>query len=433
MAGEARSISRLRFGLASQAVVSVPLHEPRQLAGLRVLVVDDNATNRRILQEVLTNWEVHVTTVASAFEALETLSRMHSEGLPISLVLTDIHMPDMDGLMLAEQIRRANHLAETAIIALTSGSQSASSQRCDELGIAAELLKPVKQSELFNAITVAVTPAEARVHRERPVSSDEMRSMAPLRILLAEDGLANQKLAVGLLKNWGHHVTVANNGREAVDLWSAGPFDLVLMDVQMPELDGIEATKAIREREQETGAHVPIIALTAHALKGDRERCLAIGMDGYVSKPVRSNELFEAIRPFFRQRSSAHATAEVEPQSGVAIDWEAVLDSVAGDAGILREVVEQATIEYPELVAQLDEAIRQADANTVQRVAHGLKGSARIFAATAVEQLSETIETMARDGSLEHVPSVVANLHAAVDQLIVQLTRYLASQDDNAP
>jgi CheY-like chemotaxis protein len=215
-------------------------------------------------------------------------------------VLTDINMPEMDGFQLAEAIRCIEGLAETPIIALTSGGRAGDSLRSKELGILAELMKPVKQSELLETIMRVVTPAGAAARSTPPQTTGATSASTPiLNVLLAEDGLANQKLAVGLLSMWGHQVTVAANGKIAVDLWQQGNFDLILMDLQMPEMDGIEATQLIRQREQEQGGHVPIVAMTAHAVKGYRERCLDSGMDGYISKPVRKQQLYEAIEPFF--------------------------------------------------------------------------------------------------------------------------------------
>ncbi len=290
------------FGVTA-ALDTPPRDESHRLDGLTVVVVDDNATNRRILEEILKNWSLQVRSVSSGPAALETMQQMHRAHEPVALVLTDIHMPVMDGFMLAEQIRNTPELADTPIIALTSGSRTSDAQRCQQLNIASELLKPVKQSELLDAITTAVAVSTAHMRVTLPAVPAQQSSVRPLHILLAEDGLANQKLAVGLLERWGHRVVVANDGREAVAMWESQAFDLVLMDVQMPEMDGYEATRIIRQREQAIGTHVPIIALTAHALKGDRETCLAAGMDGYVSKPVRSHELFEAIQPFVATKS----------------------------------------------------------------------------------------------------------------------------------
>ncbi len=263
--------------------------------GIRVLIVDDNATNRLIMTEMLTNWRMQPLAVSTVREALDQLQSAQAAGIAFDLVLTDSNMPDLDGFALAERIKNDAGLGSTLIMMLTSGGRPGDIARCDELGIASYLLKPVKQSELFDAIASALgitAPADAAEIAQAGFTTGIQRS---LQLLLAEDSLVNQKLAVGLLEKHGHHVDVVSNGREAVAAVQSKEYDLVLMDVQMPEMDGLEATQAVRMREKARGGHLPIIAMTAHAMKGDRQRCLAAGMDGYVAKPVRAKELFQTI------------------------------------------------------------------------------------------------------------------------------------------
>lgn len=297
------------FDTAPEGTRAAELADMEMLRGLPVLMVDDNATNRRILEELLRSWGLEPLAVGGAEEALGiALNRCHS-GQKFRLLLTDVNMPEIDGFMLCERIRSHTALAGLPLIVLTSGDRAGDLARCRSLGIAAHLLKPAKPRDLLNAIRSAVGSAAVaakRMDAARRTVDKELPRLRPLRILVAEDGLVNQKLAAGLLKSWGHTVTLARDGREAVAAFTAEDFDLVLMDIQMPEMNGYEATAAIRRREQATGGHVPIIALTAHALKGDRERCLAAGMDGYVSKPMRQQELYDAISPFF-----ARAEAEL--------------------------------------------------------------------------------------------------------------------------
>jgi CheY-like chemotaxis protein len=228
-------------------------------------------------------------------EAIEALRHAAREGEPCQLVLTDCNMPDFDGFDLAETIRQDAELACAAVIMLTSSDRPGDIARCEQLGISAHLIKPVKQSELFNAIgTALVAGTSGRAAATSP-SDKKTSSVGPLRVLLAEDGLVNQRLAIGLLKKHGHTVSVAVDGQEAVEAVANDRYDLVLMDVQMPELDGLQATRAIREAEQRTQRHVPIIAMTAHAMKGDRQRCLDAGMDEYISKPIRAQQLIDVI------------------------------------------------------------------------------------------------------------------------------------------
>ncbi len=282
-----------RFGIAPNRPASVPT-APVSLTDARVLIVDDNETNRHILGEMLRNWGVKVTEVEDAPQALEMLQQAHQAGQPFSLVLNDACMPAIDGFHLAEKIRTDNCLCSTIIMMLTSGDRPGDIQRCKQLGIGSYLLKPIKQSELFDALMSELRINQTEQDATDP-SSERSEPTRSLRVLLAEDSPFNQKLAVALLEKRGHRVVVAKHGREAVAAVEQDEFDVILMDVQMPEMDGLEATRAIRQSEESTEKHVPIIAMTAHAMKGDRERCLESGMDAYVAKPVRAKDLFEAI------------------------------------------------------------------------------------------------------------------------------------------
>jgi len=289
-----------RFGLGSSEAAGVAPVDPRMIRGTRVLAVDDNATNRLILEEMLRNWGMKPTAVASVSEALPLLDQAYKFGEPYALILTDANMPDVDGFALVEQVKQNVKLGSTIIMMLTSGDRPGDIARCEQLGVAAYLLKPIKQSELFDAIVLAlgITAVEDEVSQKRP--ADQPSRICPLQILLAEDSFVNQKLAVGLLEKYGHTVVVANHGREAIAAVQSREFDLILMDVEMPEMDGFEATAAIRAWENETGTHIPIVAMTAHAMKGDRERRLEAGMDDYVAKPIRAKQLFDTIETVLR-------------------------------------------------------------------------------------------------------------------------------------
>ncbi len=286
------------FGPA-QSPLPGPRDEPISLAGVEALVVDDNETNRRILEKVLTAWGMRITLADSAPAALKALHHAKDAGHPFSLLLTDANMPEMDGFALADRVRQDPTLAGATLMMLTSGGQHGDSVRSRDLGIAAYLTKPVGRSELRAAIIRALAASEPRRIETKVVPHDSPRASGlnpgTLRILLAEDNATNQRHAVRLLEKRGHVVTVAGNGRETLEALERERFDLILMDVQMPEMDGFEATAAIRARELSTGGHIPIVAITAHAMKGDRERCLAAGMDDYASKPIRAEELFETI------------------------------------------------------------------------------------------------------------------------------------------
>ena len=273
--------------------------EQAELAGLRVLVVDDNLTNRRILGEMLGRWGMKPVLAASGGAALARLQESRRSGDSFALLLTDSNMPEMDGFAFVEQIRQQVDLGKTTIMMLTSAGQRGDAARCRELGIAAYLVKPVSQSQLLDTVLrVLGTKAEAGEEtRLAPRHSLEQQQRS-LRVLLAEDNPVNQKLESRLMEKRGHRVVVVGNGREALEALEKQTFDVVVMDVSMPEMDGFEAAAAIRAKENGTGSHLPIIAMTAHAMKGDRERCLAAGMDGYVSKPVQVKELLQAVESF---------------------------------------------------------------------------------------------------------------------------------------
>ena len=282
-----------RFGIHTATLERPTLPEPGRLRGLSVLVVDDNATNRFILAETLTQWQMRPTAVESAAERSQALERAQRVGEPFLLVLLDAHMPEVDGFALAERIREHPDLAGATVMMLSSACQPVDTRRCQDLGLAAYLTKPIKQADLYRSILAALgSPVAATTSLPAPAPSRPRRA---LRILLAEDNPVNQKLAVRLLEKQGHTVVLAANGVEAVEAVERQSFDLVLMDVQMPEMDGFEATAAIRTRERDTGRRIPILAMTAYAMKGDRERCLAAGMDRYVSKPIQPSELWQAI------------------------------------------------------------------------------------------------------------------------------------------
>ncbi len=266
------------------------------LKDLRVLVVDDSTTNRRILKEMLTNWQMKPTVAESGRKALAAVEQAAKAGKPFSLFLIDSHMPGMDGYTLAGKIRNNPDLAAASIVMLTSASARGDAARCQKLGISAYLTKPIKQSDLLDAIMLVLGASPKRKKQVPLITRDTIReSRRRFRILLAEDNVINQKVAVHMLKRNGHKVSVANNGREALRALNKDRFDLILMDVQMPEMDGFEATASIRKKEKKTGFHIPVIAMTAHAMKGDRERCIEAGMDDYIAKPIKAKELTEKI------------------------------------------------------------------------------------------------------------------------------------------
>ncbi len=389
-----------RFRDSSEIPPARPAAPVAALEGLRVLVVDDNATNRRIQCEMLTNWRMRPTAASGAAEALEILRDADRAGQPYTLVLTDANMPEVDGFSLAGAIKADVALSSAVIMMLTSGDRPDDVARCRRLGITAFLMKPVKQSELFDAIAAAIAPSEVPLADECPPTGGTGSILRRLHILLAEDSLVNQKLAVGLLERRGHRVCVANNGREAVAALDAQPFDLVLMDVQMPEMDGLDATRMLREREQASGrARVPIIAMTAHAMAGDRERCLAAGMDSYISKPIRSRDLFDTItRVVHGVDNGTPPPDEAARAAAAGLNWSAMLDTVGGDRELLREIAAAVLEEAPRLLSELRTATIEGDADGLRRAAHTLKASLRYLGAADLAGQALALELCGREG-----------------------------------
>jgi CheY-like chemotaxis protein/HPt (histidine-containing phosphotransfer) domain-containing protein len=417
----------VRLGVAAAAPAE-PLR-PEQLRDLPVLVVDDNATNRRVLVELLRRWHMAPAAAETGEEALDLLGRAAETGKPLALVLLDAGLPGMSGLEVAAEVRRRPGLAQTRIVLLSSGDHLRDTARGRALGVARCLTKPVKPSDLLEAILaaqgVAAPPAGAP-----PVGA--ARPAAPLRILLVEDNAVNQMLAVRVLEKQGHAVTVAGNGREALTLLGIDPpgsplfaaprpagaeFDLVLMDVQMPEMDGFEATALIRAHERGTGRRLPILALTAHALKGDRERCLAGGMDGYLGKPIQAHELRQAVAALVPAGGATGAAAPAPAAAADGVDRARVLAHIGDDRELLRDVIDIFLRESPRLLTAVRTAIAAADAAALHRAAHAVKGAILVFGADTAVAAAQRLETMGRQADLAHAAEAYAELEREVERL----------------
>src|SRR3989454_2285099 len=419
------------FGPATNIQVAAPAVEADALENLPALVVDDNATNRRIFEDMLGNWRMKPSGAQGGRSALAAMERALKENKPFPLVLLDAQMPDMDGFAVAEQIRSRPDLAGATIMMLTSDRQAGDAARCRELGIAACLTKPITQSDLLDAILrvlcrrILTAPQQLRDNRDTLPPPDRV-----LRFLLVEDSAVNQALAVRLLRKRGHEVQVANDGRQGLEAWGkAGPgrFDVVVMDVQMPEMDGFEATAAIRAREKTTGRHQPIIAMTAHAMKGDKERCLEAGMDGYVSKPVRTKDLFDEIKKHVPSAEAPPTETSAKPpspeatppvrESAETLDRATLMERLEGDAGLLAELVGLFLQDYPRLLTAMREAVARGDAKLLERAAHTLKGAVSNFAAPAATAAALRLEQMGRQANLTQAEEALAALEAELDRL----------------
>jgi signal transduction histidine kinase/CheY-like chemotaxis protein len=366
--------------------------ERRLPSGLRVLVVDDNAVNRRILVGQLTRWDVTPIVVAGGQEALEALAILAQKGERVDLILLDAQMPGMDGFELAKQIGARAGLTGATIMMLTSSGRYDDASLCRELGIAACLTKPIASFDLHAAICAVLDAEASRAKKaeERQQASPAPQKVRARNVLLAEDNIVNQRVAVGLLKRRGHHVTVVENGQEAVDAVEREQFDIVLMDIQMPVMGGLEATKAIREREREASRdRVRIVAMTAHAMSGDRERCLAAGMDGYLSKPTESRTLF------------AEVEGEAGPSASPPIDENDLVSRLHGDKELAAEIVRLFAEECPALLQGIRTALDQRDSAAVRRAAHTLKGAASTAAAVGITEAASLLEVLAAESDFD--------------------------------
>jgi len=394
---------------------------PTMLAGLEVLIVDDNATNRRVLEEILRRWHAKPTAVDGGPAALVELRRAAASGRSYPLVLVDAMMPDMDGFMLVERMRSELGGEMPAIMMLTSADRQGDAGRCRELGMSSYLIKPVKASELQSAIIGVLGDrptggAEDTV--ARPTKRAKLPSGTPLRpltILLAEDNVINQRVAVRVLQKAGHTVAVAMNGREVLDVIGTTRYDVVLMDIQMPEMDGWEATRAIRAAEQTTGGHLPIVAMTAHAMKGDRERCLAAGMDDYVSKPIDTAELLRVIQEVVPVPQAQLQAAERARRVGE--ERAAALERLGGDETLLAEILGLMREGIPRRVGEIRAALADGDCTALYRAAHKLKGSLGYFEARGATVAVEQIEAIAAEKRLAEAQELYPELESRFAEL----------------
>ena len=398
---------------------------------LPVLVVDDNRTNRTICIEMLSNWGMQPVAVESGALGLEECARRAQQGDPFRLALVDVMMPAMDGFGFVQQLRSDEQVPAMPIILLTSADRPDDRSRAHQLGIARCMTKPVTQSHLLNAITIAVGIARADESPSDSVIVRRDKHFIQRKILLAEDGVVNRQVAVSLLEKRGHRVTAVENGQLAVDAFRAGEFDVVLMDVQMPVLDGFAATEAIRQLEAESGRRTPVVAMTAHAMKGDRERCLEAGMDDYVAKPFRPQDLFATVEKVASARPSgrgsvASSTAAVESESTTALapsafDYDRALENVGGGQALLAEMIDLFELECPRQMAAIESAYAAQDTELLMRSAHTMKSTVGLFAADTASRSAKAIESMARAGNTDEFLQHWRDLQEAVDELTVAL------------
>ncbi|HKF24987.1 MAG TPA: response regulator, partial [Candidatus Acidoferrum sp.] len=396
-----------------------PASLAHNLTDLPVLVVDDNATNRRILEEVLRNWRMQPVCAKSGRAGLARLEQARKQGKPFQLVLLDGHMPEMDGFAVAERILKDRRYRGLRVILLTSAGQPEDALRCQKLGISAYLSKPIKQSELFDVMIEAL--GQDLRERSQPDREAISPRVSPLAILVAEDNPVNQLVARRILEKLGHRVTVVGNGREALAKVQTGKFELVAMDVQMPEMDGLDATRAIRNWEKKAKGHIPIIAMTAHAMKGDRERCLASGMDAYTSKPIRSRDLAQAIAEVVGRARTGAPIPESASDGESVFDSGALLDGLDGNRRLLRDLLRLFRADYPQRLAEMREAIGSNDVHALEKAAHTLKGSIGNFGAKKAFATAKQLEFAGKEKDLNRAAQLLPAMESELEVLSRQL------------
>ncbi len=409
-----------RFSLQDASAQRPTALSPVKLQDLPVLVVDDNATNRRILEEMIANWRMKPVAAVNGTAALKAMKRARAEGNPFQVVLLDGHMPEMDGFEVAARVKKDPHLRHATVILLTSAGRREDVRRAKTLGAAAALTKPVKQSELWDAIVTALHVPLQEKARLPVLPASVPVVHRPLRILIAEDNPVNQQLALHLLERRGHSAVVAENGREAIAAMEKHKFDMVLMDVQMPEMGGLEATRAIREREKSTGEHVPIVAMTAHAMQGDREHCLEAGMDGYLAKPLDPKIFEQTVEGMASPQSETEREAAVS-KTKEAVDGSSLLARFDGDRKLVRTLVKAFLADCSRMTSRIKKASGTRDVAALADAAHAFKGAIGNFGISAAFETAREIEKQARQGKLDGARELCQSLEEQIADFLPAL------------
>jgi CheY-like chemotaxis protein/HPt (histidine-containing phosphotransfer) domain-containing protein len=414
------------------AAIGEPRTPPAaRLAEMSVLIVDDNPVNRRILEKQVSRWQMVPTAVDSGAAALQALDAAAEAGTPFALVLLDANMPGMDGFGVAEQIASRPAIAGTTIMMLTSSGQYSDAGRWRNVGISGCLTKPIDSADLHDAICRLLDgrsiPRASQPSQPAPTAP----TGRSLRVLLAEDNVVNQRVAVGLLTRRGHTVTVANDGLEALaaleNAQGDGAFDIVLMDLQMPRMGGFEATAEIRRRELESGGHIRIVAMTAHAMTGDRERCLAAGMDEYVPKPIDPVVLYATIED---AASSVRVSRESDaPAPAGLIDRDCVLKRLGNDKVLFGEVIRLFLEDCPVRLAAISAAVDREDAEEIRATAHALKGAAGNLSAAKLVDATAVLERIGAEGRL-YAARAASRRVAAEAAVAMETLREFATMED---
>ncbi len=401
------------FSLQSGESMHANVGEHPELRDIRVLVVEENSVNRRILQAMLLEWDMQPRVADDCHSALDAIKWARSSGKPYSLVILDAKAAELDGVSLIEEMQRDPDIADTPTITLTTAGRG-SGARTSGPETTISIMKPIRQANLMNAVLRALKlQPELPVADRRAAPTVPATGMARLRILLAEDNAVNQLVVVRMLEREGHEVVVASNGKEALTAFATQQFDLIVMDAQMPELDGFETTALIREKEKSSGKHIPILAMTAHAMKGDRERCLAAGMDDYIAKPVRAHEFRERIKSLLAGRTTGPAVSEAaEPPLEFAIDK--VLAHMSGDKDLLVEVVGLFQSDCPRMLTQMVDALSKGDKSVLVRSAHTMRGSLDLFGLSAASAAAMKLELSGQTGDMDEAGKAFESLQKEI-------------------
>jgi CheY-like chemotaxis protein/HPt (histidine-containing phosphotransfer) domain-containing protein len=390
------------------------------LVDATALIVSDNCTTQQLLEDMLTGWKMK-PAIASPGEVLEALQRACEAGAPIRVVLIDSPLAERDSFTLAEQVQKSAAPAPAAVVLLRTHNLGRDAIRSKELGVKGFLTKPVRASALCATLTgLLAGPGAAAPAVEERAADSPLHIRRRLRLLLAEDNVINQTHAVRVLEKRGHTVTVAANGQEALAALQRQSFDLMLMDVQMPDMDGFEVTAAVRAEEQSTGKRMPIIALTAHAVKGYREKCLAAGMDGFITKPIRTQELLATIDEVAPAAPLSQAVEPPSPppsQAETALKEADILARVDSDRELLKELIGLYFQNGPQLRAEMHEALASKDAKRLQRAAHTLKGVVDLFQAREAHGAALQLEQFARDGNFAGADAALQTLERELARL----------------
>ncbi len=412
----------------STSPIEKSIDESIPIGAVRVLVVDDNATNRRVLADQLRAFGCRTEEAEDGDLALKCLVLAHEED-PFGLVLLDMHMPGMNGLETARAIRSVPRFATIPIVLLSSVRIGRLAE-ADAALFAAILMKPVHRSQLSKSVMTALRPkssSPAEVAQAIPGATPA--ASLGLRVLVAEDHVVNRKLALRILERWGCRAEAVANGEEAIHALALAPYDLVLMDVEMPEMDGLSATRAIRRHEENTDRHTPIIAMTARALQGDRERCLAAGMDDYVSKPVDARQLLEVLR-IWGGHTAVGRSAAIRPTGQVedVLRLDALADLVGQDRSFVDELLHDFSADLPKMVLALRTALSTGDGDGLRFTAHALKGSAAALGGRELSAAAAALEALAEEGRLDAAPVALDRVIAAADRLVQAIEQTAASR-----